>query len=71
MEVTIICSLEQRREAKRILAQMQAPIQQEYITPEGIVIDALTSPERVIALLCQYSGKASYCEPVDALTLRL
>lgn len=71
MEVTIICSLEQRQEAKRILAQLHAPIREEYITPEGIVIDALTSPQRAIALLCQYSGKASYCEPVDTLTLRL
>lgn len=71
MEVTIICSLEQKREAKRILAQLSAPIREEYITPEGIVIDALTSPQRAIALLCQYSGKASYCEPVDTLTLRL
>ena len=71
MEVTIICSLEQRQEAKRILAQLHAPIRQEYITPESIVIDAHTSPERGIAFLCQYSGKASYCEPVDTLTLRL
>ena len=71
MEVTIICSLEQRQEAKRILAQLHAPIREERITPEGIVIDALTSPERIIALLCQYGGKASYCEPVDTLTLRL
>ena len=71
MEVTVICSLEQRHEAKRILAQLHAPIRKEYITPENIVIDAHTSPERVIALLCQYSGEASYCEPVDTLTLRL
>lgn len=71
MEVTIICSLEQRREAKRILAQLCAAIREEYITPEGIVIDAITSPQRAIALLCQYSGKASYCEPVDTLTVRL
>lgn len=71
MEVTIICSLEQRHEAKRILAQLCTIIQKEYIMPEGIVIDAHTSPERVIALLCQYSDKASYCEPVDTLTLRL
>ena len=71
MEVTIICSLEQRQEAKRILAQLNAPIQKEHITPEGIFMDALTSPEKVIAFLCQYSGKASYCEPVDTLTLRL
>ena len=71
MEVTIICSLEQRQEAKRILAQLCTTIREEYITPEGIVIDALTSPENIIALLCQYSGKASYCEPVDTLTLRL
>lgn len=71
MEVTIVCSLEQRQEAKRILAQLHAPIREEYITPEGIVIDAHTSPERVIALLCQHSGKASYCKPVDTLTLRL
>ena len=71
MEITITCSLGQRQEAKRILAQLRAPIREEYIMPDGIVIDALTSPERVIALLCQYSGKASYCEPVDTLTLRL
>lgn len=71
MEVTIICSLEQRHEAKRILAQLHAPIREEHITPEGIFIDALTSPEGVIAFLCQYSGEASYCEPVDTLTLRL
>ena len=71
MEVTIVCSLEQRQEAKRILAQLNAPIQKEYITPEGIFMDALTSPQKAIALLCQYSGKASYCEPVDTLTLRL
>ena len=71
MEITITCSLEQRQQAKRILAQLCAVIREEYITPDGIVIDALTSPERAIALLCQYSGKASYCEPVDTLTLRL
>lgn len=71
MELTIICSLEQRHEAKRILAQLCTTIQKEYITPEGIVIDAHTSPERGIAFLCQYSGEASYCEPVDTLTLRL
>ena len=71
MEITVICSLEQRQEAKRIFAQLAADIQQEHIMPDGIVIDALTNPERVIALLCQYSGKASYCEPVDTLTLRL
>lgn len=71
MEVTIICSLEQRQEAKRILAQLCAPIQKEYITPEGIVIDAYAVSKDVIAFLCQYSGKASYCEPVNTLTLRL
>ena len=71
MEITVICSLEQRHEAKRILAQLCTTIQKEYITPEGIVVDALISPEKVIAFLCQYSGKASYCEPVDTLTLRL
>ena len=71
MEVTIVCSLEQRQEAKRILAQLRTTIQKEYITPKNIFIDAHTSPEMVIALLCQYSGKASYCEPVDTLTLRL
>lgn len=71
MEVTITCSLEQRQEAKRILAQLCAVIREEYVTPEGIFIDALASPKRAITLLCQYSGKASYCEPVNTLTLRL
>lgn len=71
MEITILCSLEQRHEAKRVLAQLCTTIQKEYITPEGIVVDAHTSPERGIAFLCQYSGEASYCEPVDTLTLRL
>lgn len=71
MEVTIICSLEQRQEAIRAFARLDAAIQQEYVTPEGIVMDATASHKKVTAFLCQYSGKASYCEPVDTLTLRL